>query len=131
MTLPAAPPAPEKVWRGSFFSGILPPLLFSLTLFLNALLLFLVQPMAAKMILPRAGGAPAVWNTCMLFFQILLLLGYSYAHLLTQKLKLNHQLLFHAVLLLSPLFFLPIHISAAWEPQVEHPVFSLLIVLTR
>src|SRR5437773_1740498 len=56
-------------------------LLFSATLFLSAFLLFVIQPMVAKMLLPVLGGSPAVWTTCMLFFQAALLAGYLYAHL--------------------------------------------------
>ena len=59
------------------------PALFALTMFLSATLLFMVQPMVGKMVLPHVGGNPAVWNTCMVFFQALLLLGYWYAHKLT------------------------------------------------
>ena len=56
------------------------PLLFAATLFVSASLLFMVQPMVGKMVLPLLGGSPAVWNACMVFFQALLLLGYLYAH---------------------------------------------------
>jgi len=55
-------------------------LLFAIAMFVNALLLFLVQPMFAKLLLPRFGGSPAVWTTCMLFFQSALLAGYAYSH---------------------------------------------------
>lgn len=69
--------------------------LFTLTLFISSGLLFLVQPMVAKMILPRFGGSPAVWTTSMLFFQVLLLLGYLYAHLSTKWLGAKRQSLLH------------------------------------
>src|SRR5262249_10254312 len=62
--------------------------LFACTLFLSSTLLFLVQPMIAKMVLPLLGGTPAVWNTCMVFFQITLLLGYLYVHVITRWLRL-------------------------------------------
>ena len=58
-------------------------LFFSLTLFVSAALLFFVQPMIGKMILPVLGGTPAVWNTCMVFFQAMLLIGYAYTHTMT------------------------------------------------
>jgi len=61
--------------------------LWSATIFLSAFLLFLVQPMMAKMILPMLGGTPAVWNTCMLFYQATLLAGYAYVHLMTSRLE--------------------------------------------
>ena len=60
------------------------PLLFALTLFTSAALLFLVQPMVGRMLLPALGGSPAVWNTCLVFFQAVLLLGYLYAHISTR-----------------------------------------------
>jgi len=68
---------------------------YAVTIFLSAFLLFEVQPMIAKMILPWFGGTSAVWSTCMLFFQILLLLGYLYAHWLNRKLEPRRQALFH------------------------------------
>ena len=69
------------------------PVLFAVTLFVGATLLFLVQPMIAKMILPKLGGTPAVWNTCMVFFQAALLAGYSYAHATTAWLGVRRQAL--------------------------------------
>ena len=60
---------------------------YALTIFLSAFLLFQVQPLIGKFILPWFGGSPAVWTTCMLFFQVVLLVGYSYAHLITGKLE--------------------------------------------
>ena len=67
------------------------PILFAVTLFVSALLLFLVQPMIAKMILPFLGGSPAVWNTCQVFFQAVLLVGYTYAHVSTGWLGVRNQ----------------------------------------
>ena len=67
------------------------PLLFAVTIFLGSGLLFLVQPMIAKAILPLAGGTPAVWNTCVFFFQTVLLLGYGYGMLLTTRLRHGQQ----------------------------------------
>ena len=64
----------------------LAPALFATTLFVSALLLFLVQPMFTKMVLPRLGGAPAVWSVAMVFFQAALLAGYAYAHLIVRRL---------------------------------------------
>src|SRR5207237_10347111 len=96
-----------------------PPLmqvLFAVTLFVSATLLFLVQPMIAKMILPKLGGTPAVWNTCMVFFQAALLGGYTYAHATTKWLGVRKQALFHSVFLLLPLILLPIAVSEEWAP---------------
>ena len=74
--------------------------LYAATIFLSAALLFSVQPLFAKMILPQLGGTPAVWNTCMLFFQVLLLAGYAYAHVSTRWLTARRQPLLHLALLL-------------------------------
>ena len=80
--------------------------LFALALFVSATLLFFVQPLIAKMILPLLGGAPAVWLTCLVFFQAVLLAGYLYAHAATQRLGPRRQLLVHLVLLLLPVALL-------------------------
>ena len=76
--------------------------LYALTLFLAASLLFSVQPLVGKMILPLLGGSPSVWNTCMLFFQGALLAGYAYAHASTAWLGVRRQALVHSVLLVFP-----------------------------
>ncbi len=106
------------------------PFLFAITIFVSAVLLFLVQPMIAKMILPLLGGTPAVWNTCMLFFQAVLLIGYSYAHLTTRWLKPRTQVLVHSLLLFIPLIVLPISIARRgpedWNPSLW--LLSLLAV---
>src|SRR5215216_3831295 len=68
--------------------------LFGLTLFVSSALVFVAEPMFGKMVLPRLGGSPAVWNTCMVFFQALLLAGYAYAHALT-RLSLRRQTVVH------------------------------------
>ncbi|MGO8903300.1 MAG: spermidine synthase [Isosphaeraceae bacterium] len=87
-------------------------LLFLLTLFLSAFLLFCVQPMIAKMVLPLLGGSPAVWSTCMVFFQAALLAGYAYAHATTTWLGVRLQTIVQAGLLLLPLFVLPFGIPS-------------------
>jgi hypothetical protein len=71
------------------------PLLYGLTLFVSALLLFSIQPMFAKMVLPKLGGAPAVWSVAMVFFQGSLLIGYAYAHLLARTLSVGQGALVH------------------------------------
>lgn len=80
---------------------------FILTIFISAFLLFQVQPIIAKIILPLFGGGAAIWTSCMLFFQGFLLLGYLYAHGLSQLKNIKHQLAIHGVLLLISLAFLP------------------------
>src|SRR5262245_30978790 len=86
-------------------------LLFSATLFLTPLLLFLIHPIVARMLLPYLGGAPAVWNTCMVFYQAMLLGGYAYAHLTTRWLGARRQTILHLILLLSAVFIFPIEVS--------------------
>src|SRR6185369_16617731 len=86
-------------------------LLFAATIFLSALLLFWVQLIIAKMLLPRLGGTPAVWTTCMLFFQVLLLAGYSYVLLTTAWLGPRKQAVLHVVLLLLSALYLPLTIA--------------------
>ncbi len=90
---------------------------YAAAIFLGAFLLFQVQPLLAKAILPWFGGAPAVWTTCLLFFQTLLLGGYLYAHLLTTRLRPRSQAAVHCALLLASLAFLNILPSDYWRPD--------------
>src|ERR1700716_3626568 len=80
-------------------------LLFATTLFVSAALLFLVQPLLARMVLPLLGGAPAVWNTCMVFFQAALLAGYGYTHSATTRWPVRRQTLVHLGVLVLPFLF--------------------------
>ncbi|HYT90798.1 MAG TPA: hypothetical protein VEL76_18965 [Gemmataceae bacterium] len=105
------------------------PLLFAVTLFVSAFLLFLVQPMIGKMILPSLGGTPAVWNTCMVFFQAVLLAGYFYTHSVTTWLPTRRQLLLQGGVLVLPLLFLPFTIGNWTPPTESNPVFALLFLL--
>ena len=81
---------------------------FGVTIFLSAFLLFQVQPLMGKYILPWFGGGPAVWTTCLLFFQVFLLLGYAYAHLGSSILSPRMMAAFHLALLGASLLLLPI-----------------------
>jgi tetratricopeptide (TPR) repeat protein len=90
---------------------------YALTIFTGAFLLFLVQPLIAKYILPWFGGAPSVWTTCMLFFQLLLLAGYAYAHFLARWFKPRTQAIVHLVLVAVALALLPIIPSDSWKPS--------------
>ena len=90
---------------------------YALTIFTGAFLLFLVQPLIGKYILPWFGGAPAVWTTCMLFFQILLLGGYAYAHCLARWFKPRTQAILHLALLMATMVLLPITPSDSWKPH--------------
>ena len=100
------------------------------TIFLGSLLLFLVQPMMAKALLPWFGGSAGVWTSAMFFFQAVLLLGYYYAHFTTRRLASERQWKLHVVLLAASLALLPIAPSAAWKPEsTEEPVARILLVL--
>src|ERR1035438_3463812 len=106
--------------------------LFSATLFLSAALSFGVQPMIGKMVLPLLGGVPAVWNTCMVFFQATLLLGYAYAHWSTRWVGSRYHALTHLGLMLLPATVLPISISQRMinsVPVDANPIPWLLVFL--
>jgi hypothetical protein len=103
---------------------------YAATIFLSAFLLFQVQPLIAKIILPWFGGSAAVWSTSLLFFQLLLLGGYAYAHLSIRFLKSRGQMNLHAALLLGSCLLLPILPSPAWRPtQPGDPTFRILAML--
>ena len=105
-------------------------LLHAATIFLSAFLLFLVQPVLAKQILPWFGGAAVVWTTCMVFFQFALLLGYAYSHWITTNVAPARQHRIHLVLLLASLAFLPILPGETWMPSGdENPVLRILMLL--
>ncbi|CAN1211479.1 fused MFS/spermidine synthase [Tumidithrix helvetica PCC 7403] len=105
--------------------------LFATTLALSAFLLFWVQLMSAKLILPLLGGTPAVWNTCLVFFQAVLLLGYSYAHW-ASRLKLTYQVGLQIGFMLVAIAFLPIQIASQDLPPTNaNPSFWLLGLLCR
>jgi len=104
--------------------------LYAGTIFLSAFLLFLVQPIIAKQILPWFGGSAAVWATCMVFFQMALLAGYAYADWTTRRLAPRRQAILHAALLAASLLLLPIIPSAAWKPTgAENPSWQILGLL--
>jgi len=105
--------------------------LFAATIFLGSFLLFQVELIIAKIILPWFGGTAAVWTTCLLFFQIMLLLGYLYAHGLAQYFRPKSQFLIHLVLLGAAALLLPILPGASWKPSgAEEPLLRILILLT-
>src|SRR6516225_3805291 len=105
-------------------------MLYALTIVVSAFLLFQVQPVIAKIILPWFGGSAAVWTTCLLFFQMVLLLGYLYAHATVRYLKPRVQMLVHAALLLASAAVLPIYPNAAWKPSgTEDPSLRILGLL--
>ena len=105
--------------------------LFTVAIFIAAALLFVVQPMVGKMVLPRGGGSPQVWNTSLVFFQVALLGGYLYAHYSVRWLGVRAQALVHGVVLLLPFLVLPIALPdtpvPAGEPQAPW-ILALLLV---
>ena len=102
---------------------------FATTVFLSAFLLFQIQPIIAKMILPWFGGASSVWSVCLVFFQAELLLGYLYVHLLHESLSPRRQNLLHAALLVLSLATLPVVANPTWAATLESPTWGVLVVL--
>ncbi|MCA9179208.1 MAG: fused MFS/spermidine synthase [Planctomycetales bacterium] len=103
---------------------------YALTIFVSAFLLFQVQPMIAKFVLPWFGGGPAIWTSCMLFFQTMLLGGYLYAHVISVRLSVRAQSNLHALLLLGSLVLLPIAPGDWLKPDgTEQPVLAILLLL--
>src|SRR5262245_21723282 len=106
-------------------------LAYALTIFIGAFLLFQVQPLIGKYILPWFGGGPGVWTTCMLFFQVVLLGGYAYAHFTSQRLKPRAQAALHLALLVAALGLLPITPGDSWKPRGGgNPTLDILTLLT-
>jgi hypothetical protein len=107
-------------------------LLFAPTIFLSAFLLFCCEPMVGKMMLPFLGGAAAVWITCLLFFQLMLLAGYGYAHALERYANVRTQIFVHAAMMLVAILFLPIQFSTRPDAATSsHPTLWLLGVLLK
>ena len=103
---------------------------FTVSIFTGAFLLFLIEPMVAKMVLPTVGGTPAVWTTSVLFFQTVLLAAYGYSHWLAMRLTWRVQALVHGLVLLLPLVVLPIHLIQGWNPPTDgSPVLYLILLL--
>lgn len=108
----------------------IPIIPFALTIFVGAFLLFLLQPLIGKFLLPLFGGAPGVWTTCILFFQTLLLGGYIYAHLLSKQLKLRTQGLVHLAAILIAIASLQIVPAPTWKPNaLDNPIPQILGLL--
>jgi hypothetical protein len=105
-------------------------ILYALTILASAFLLFQVQPVIAKIILPWFGGSAAVWTTCLLFFQMILLLGYLYSHAVVRYLKPRMQMFVHLGMLIISLIALPVYPSAGWKPiGAEEPTLRILGLL--
>src|SRR4029450_707341 len=115
--------APAKIDRSAVL--ILP--IYTAAIFLSAALLFAVQPMFTKMVLPRFGGSPAVWSVAMVFFQGILLLGYAYADILTRFVRGPVALLIHLAVMLGGGVFLPLAIANGWgSPPPDREQLFLL-----
>ncbi|MBY0532197.1 MAG: fused MFS/spermidine synthase [Xanthobacteraceae bacterium] len=110
----SAKKTPKKKAAEALPLGVLLPL-FMLAIFVSAALLFFVQPMFAKMVLPRLGGTPAVWSVAMVFFQTVLLAGYAYAHFLTKHLQGRQAVMIHIAVMLAAILFLPLSIASGWN----------------
>jgi hypothetical protein len=105
-------------------------LTYAVTLFVSASLMFLVEPMIGKMILPLLGGTPAVWNTCMFFYQLGLLAGYTYAHAATRWFDVRKQAVAQVILLLLPFLVLPLNVTEDMAPPGDaNQVLGVLRVL--
>ncbi|HXM00605.1 MAG TPA: fused MFS/spermidine synthase [Rhizomicrobium sp.] len=130
MTVEAAPPSIPATWRALDGAAPLVVAAFGMALFSSAFLLFWLEPLFARLLLPRLGGSQGVWNTCLVFFQASLLLGYAYAHLLARFVRPRTQVLGHLVAIAVGLLFLPIALNANWTPPASgSPVLPLLAVL--
>ncbi len=108
--------------------------IFAISMFLSAALLFIVEPMLAKMMLPLLGGTPAVWNTCLVFFQGTLLAGYLYAYASLKWLGRKTQIAIHIFVVLVPLLcigLLPLHLPSGWDPPAQsNPMLWILALLS-
>ena len=106
-------------------------IIYAAAIFTSAFLLFQIQPLISKRILPWFGGSPAVWTTCLLFFQTVLFAGYAYAHWSNHWLKPRQQALVHAALIVLALILMRALPSESWEPTGnERPIPKILLILT-
>src|SRR5262245_16147145 len=123
-----APPATQDVaptMPGSARALLLAA--FTAAIFVSAALLFLVQPMFTKMVLPRFGGAPSVWSVAIVFFQAALLAGYAYAHGLTRFAPGRRSVVIHLVVMLAAVLALPLSIASGWgQPPDTGEAFWLI-----
>jgi hypothetical protein len=123
----------EQSQKPSRLAQSAPLLVFAFTssMLVSALLLFFVQPMFTKMVLPLLGGSSGVWNTAMVFFQTVLLGGYLYAHLLTKYFRFKTQIMIHGLVMATSILFLPIAVPQEWaQPVAGTPIFWLIGLFT-
>jgi spermidine synthase len=104
--------------------------LYALALFVSAFLLFWTQPLVTKMVLPSLGGSPAVWNTAMMFFQVMLLAGYAYAHVIGRMVRPSRQFWLHGAIVVAGFAFLPLGVDRNWgTPSGSSPILWLIGLL--
>ena len=103
--------------------------LYAFTIFLSAFLLFVVEPMVAKQLLPTLGGSSAVWTTCLVFFSVVLLLGYLYAHWISSRFTPPRQAVIHILLLTAALMMLGVRVSPTTSAVSYHPALTVFRVL--
>lgn len=115
-------------YRSAVNTTVLP---FAAAAFLGSALLFSLEPMAGKLVLPQLGGAPAVWNTCLLFFQAMLLAGYAWADQGLRRIGVRRHATVHAILLVASLAVLPPALSGGTPPATGSPIPWLLFLLVR
>lgn len=105
-------------------------LVYAATIFISAFLLFQIQPMISKAILPWFGGTPAVWTTCLLFFQSLLFAGYAYAHFSNTWLQRRQQAILHIAVIITAVALLRVLPDSSWEPRGDgNPTWQILVML--
>jgi spermidine synthase len=108
----------------------LAPAVFTAALFGSAFLLFWIEPLIARMLLPHLGGSQSVWNICLVFFQAILLLGYTYAYVLTRFSSLRQQVIAHTIMMAAGAGFLPVVVASDWSPSTaDSPVLALFGIL--
>lgn len=123
---PGASARPRTRW----IRAVPAPVVFGTAIFTSAFLIFQVQPLVSKYILPWFGGTPAVWSACLLFFQVVLFGGYAYAHFLSEKFPPRWQTLIHGLVLVAAVLLLPIVPSDSWKPRGdESPIPRILALL--
>src|SRR5258708_3362616 len=122
----------RPIFPACYLCSLMSPLtvLYAVAIFLGSFLLFLVEPMAAKRLLPLLGGSAAVWTTCLVFFQVALLLGYLCAHWLATRLRPRAQALVYTVLLTACLVQAGFNLHPGLHASTTHPILSVFLFLT-
>lgn len=114
----------QSAGSGSIHAQYVTPVLFTLSILLSASLLFFIQPLLTRMVTPLIGGAPGVWTTAALFFQVMMIGGYLYAHLITRLPRIRHQIGLHLIIWLAASSMLPLQVQSGWQPDLTLPLQS-------